>query len=487
MTPDQLCLLLDELLALDPETEWVECQHNQTAPEMIAESISAIANAAVLLGRDTAYIIWGIEDGSRYVEGTSFQPSQHFIGNEKLENWLMRSLRPQIDIKMHELEYQSLPVVLFEIPCAAKSPVKYGKNAFIRIGNRTKKLKDYPGIEKNLQAAFLKTPFEKEIAKTNLSAEQVLALLDVEHGFGLMETSTPANQQDVFEKLVEEKLVVSKQENRFDITNLGAILLAKDLQQFDHLKSKALRISKYPGDRKSETVCLWEEASSQAGYAVAFESAIEFIHSQIPLIEPNDYDSRSETRMYPEKAIRELVANAIIHQDFSAMGTGPVIEIFSQRIEITNPGEPLIDLQRFIDAAPRTRNEHLATLMQRMKICEKTGAGIDQVIAEAESFQLPAPNFVASSKLTKATLFAYQRLSQMDAADRIRACYQHACLCRVTGKSMTHASFRARFGIKSRSSYNVTRTLKDATEEKLIRPLDPIQGKRHSSYLPFWA
>ena len=69
-----------------------------------------------------------------------------------------------------------------------------------------------------------------------------------------------------------------------------------------------------------------------------------------------------------------------------------MIEIFSDRMEITNPGEPLIDTLRFIDAPPRSRNEDLAAMMRRMKICEEGGTGIDKVISEVEIYQLPPPD-----------------------------------------------------------------------------------------------
>ena len=111
----------------------------------------------------------------------------------------------------------------------------------------------------------------------------------------------------------------------------------------------------------------WRDAPSQKGYAVAFEAAGAFINSQLPQNEPVGQAFSSEVRMYPEKAIRELVANALIHQDFTITGAGPMVEIFADRMEITNPGEPLVDTLRFIDTPPRSRNEDLAALMRRMR------------------------------------------------------------------------------------------------------------------------
>lgn len=83
--------------------------------------------------------------------------------------------------------------------------------------------------------------------------------------------------------------------------------------------------------------------------------------------------------MFPRIAVRELIANAMIHQDFAPGGTGPMIEFFDDRLEIQKPGLPLIDTLRFIDHSPRSRNERLADLMQQIGICEERGSGIDKV------------------------------------------------------------------------------------------------------------
>ena len=97
---------------------------------------------------------------------------------------------------------------------------------------------------------------------------------------------------------------------------------------------------------------------------MAFEPALAYISSQLPHNEPIGQAFRSEVRLYPEKAIRELVANALIHQDFTVTGAGPMLEIFSARLEITNPGEPLVDTLRFIDTPPKSRNDVLAAVMR---------------------------------------------------------------------------------------------------------------------------
>ena len=100
---------------------------------------------------------------------------------------------------------------------------------------------------------------------------------------------------------------------------------------------------------------------------------------------------REQRTAYPILAIREAVANALIHQDFSITGTGPVVEIFQNRIEITNPGTPLVEITRIIDNPPRSRNEKLAALMRRLRMCEELGTGWDKIVITCELKQLPAP------------------------------------------------------------------------------------------------
>lgn len=491
MTPEQLSALLLELLALPKETEWVEWKHNRAEPERVAEYLSALSNSATLHGREAAYLIWGIEDGTRAVVGTTFKPREAKKGNEELENWLMRSLHPQVDFRIHEWQHEGKSLVLFEIPKATKSPIRFGSEAFVRIGSLKKKLKDYPSKEAALWAACSQSAFEQGVAKADLPGDQVLSLLDFGKCFDLLSIPLPTDQQGILGRLAEEKLIQSKPGARYDITNLGAILFAKNLNAFDRLSRKALRVIKYSATGRTQTEREWRDPPSQMGYAIAYEAAVSFINSQLPQNEPIGQAFRSEVRMYPEKAIRELVANALIHQDFQVTGAGPMVEIFTDRMEITNPGSPLVDPLRFIDTPPRSRNEALAALMRRMNICEERGTGIDKVIEAIEAYQLPAPDFAAIDAMppgfTKATLFAPRKLGEMDSEERVRACYQHAVLYFVMGRKMTNTTLRERFGIEEKNAAKASRLIAEAVTAGRIKPANPEQGKRFASYLPFWA
>jgi ATP-dependent DNA helicase RecG len=487
MTLEQLSALLVELLALPHETEWVEWKHDNDHPEMIAERLSALANSAALYGREFGYMVWGVEDGSRKVIGTAFRPRQAKKGNEELENWLMRTLHPQVNFQMHEWMHQGVPMVLFEIPRAAHAPVRFGNEEFIRVGSLTKRLREYQDKERELWAIFARRPFETGIAKASLAGTDVLRLLDYDRCLKLLQIPLPTDQQGILNKLADESLVVPQPGGRYNITNLGAILFATNLAEFDRLGRKALRIIKYKGDGRTDTEREWRDAPSQMGYAVSFEATVAFINSQLPQNEPVGQAFSTEVRVYPETAIRELVANCLIHQDFSVSGAGPMVEIFARRIEITNPGEPLVDTQRFIDMPPQSRNEKLAAMMRRMKICEEAGTGIDKAVKAVEAAHLPALHFTAPQGFTRVFMYGKRRFAELDSKQRIEVCYQHACLCFVTGQRMTNASLRERLGIDDASAAQASRLIRDAVTAGVIKLFDPDARRKNASYVPIWA
>jgi predicted HTH transcriptional regulator len=272
----------------------------------------------------------------------------------------------------------------------------------------------------------------------------------------------PSTQQGVVDKLVDDGLVVKRQ--GYGITKLGAILFAKQLRDFEGIERKSVRVIVYKGKNKVETE---REQIGAKGYALGFEGLVDWINSQLPANEEIGKALRKETRMYPEIAIRELVANALIHQDFSEKGF-PMIEIFSDRIVISNPGTPMVTPERFIDAYI-SRNEKLADLMRRMGFCEEKGSGLDKVIFHNELYQLPAIDVATSEHRTKVSMFCYKTLNALDKKEKVMACYQHACLKYVSNEKMTNQSLRERFKIENHNYSIASRIIRDAIDEKLIK------------------
>lgn len=220
-------------------------------------------------------------------------------------------------------------------------------------------------------------------------------------------------------------------------------------------------------------------------YATGFKGLIDFINGVLPINEHIGAAFRTEHPLFPEIAIRELIANALIHQDMTISGAGPLIELFTDRLEITNPGIPLIKPDRFIDSPPRSRNEALAALMRRMRICEEQGTGIDKVIAAVEVFQLPPPDFRVEKEAMRVSLFAPRRFADMTAEERVRACYQHAVLRYVSGDRMKNSTLRERFGVESQNAAQISVVIKQALDRGVIRAADSAHPK--AGYVPSWA
>lgn len=486
MTQEELNKLLEGLVILPNETEWVEFKLNNANLADLGQKISALSNGAALHEKERGYIVFGITDATHEIVGTTFSPRSTKKGNEELESWLSHKLVPRIDFQIFEFKYNGKDVVIFEIYATIDRPVTFDNIAYIRVGSYTKQLKDYPEKERRIWSNPQHRSFEREAASIQAPADRVLTLLDYPSYFELTGQQLPTNRDSILEKMEQDKLIEKEQSGLFTIKNLGALLFAKDLRQFDTLRQNVVRVIEYADDDRTQTT---REQEGQRGYASGFQRLIDYINSKLPSNEMIQDALRVEKKMYPEIAIRELIANALIHQDFFEHGNGPMIEIFKNRLEITNKGIPLISTDRFIDSAPQARNEKTASFMRRVGICEQRGSGIDKVVAAIEVYQLPAPDFTTTDKSTKATLYAPRKLTKMNKKDKVRACYQHCCIKYVANDLMDNGSLRKRFNIKDSNYPAASKIIRDTIASTLIKPLDtgPKHSRKYAKYIPFWA
>ncbi|HDO1317309.1 ATP-binding protein [Aeromonas veronii] len=476
--------LVDELRSQPDETPWLEFKHNNTDHEMIGKRCSALANSARIEGRDCGYMLWGIEDANHQVVGTDFRPDNAKVNGQVMQLWLANKLQPSIAFSFRVVEHPEGRVVLLEIPAATGTPVSFHGTPYIRIGSATPKLTDYPERYQQLIERMQPYRWEQGIARQYASGDEVLELLDYSHYFRLTKQPLPDNRSGIFDKLEADRLIVRDVGERWNITHLGAILFAHRLSDFDaSLARKAVRFVAYDGKNRAATVT--HRHDDQKGYAVGFEGLVSYLNDLLPKNEHIGSALREAHPLFPELAIRELVANALIHQDMTVTGSGPQIELFSDRIEISNPGAPLVKPERMIDLPPRSRNEALASLMRRMGMCEEQGSGLDKVIAQVEMFQLPPPLFRAESNSTQAILYSPRTFADMTPEERVRACYFHAVLKFLSGDKMKNASLCTRLGIASKNAAQATAVINKALDAGLIRVADPEHPR--AGYVPHWA
>lgn len=421
------------------------------------------------------YLLLGIADKApRAVVGT-----QAFLDLMDIASKIFIAVGFRVDVS--EVLHPDGRVLVFSVPARLTGTAYHFEGSYLmRSGEEL-----VPMSEDRLRQIFAEGQpvFESQIALDHASATDVVALLDTQSYFELIQIPYPSDREGVLGRLVKEKLIVQDGAH-YKITNLGALLFAKNLDSFDSLSRKSVRVTTYEGRDKLKTV---RDTVGKKGYAVGFEGLIEYINGQLPANEVIGQALREAVPMFPEIAIRELVANALIHQDLDEPGSFVSIDIFSNRLEISNPGLPCIEANRFIDEY-QSRNERLADLMRRLRICEEKGSGIDKVVSGIEMFQLPPLDIRIGQRRTYTTLFAHKRFEDMDKSDKVRASYQHCVLRYLIGEKMTNQSLRERFGLGDRQSDVASRIVGQAIDEGLVKFEDPEStSRRYAKYVPYWA
>jgi predicted HTH transcriptional regulator len=425
------------------------------------------------------------ERGGHLILGVRNSPPRDVVGTNAFQNpvkiaeQLFQSLGFRVDVD--EVTHPMGRVLVFSIPSRPRGTVYHLEGKYLMRSGESL----VPMSEDQLRTIFAegKPDWLEEYSVVDVSMGDVVHLLNTQKFFELVQLPYPTDQYGVIDRLVNERLI-DRVEGKFSIRRIGGILLAKRISDFPDLAYKAPRVVVYTGKSKVETRL---DQPGTMGYAVGFSGLVSFVMTQIPQNEVIKNALRTEMKLVPEIVIRELVANAIIHQDFATQGARIAIDIYSNRIDITNPGKPIIAAERFIDGY-QSRNERLADFMRRMRICEEKGSGIDKVVGAAEVYQLPAPSFTTDGIRTQVTIFGPMKVDKMDRADRVRACYQHCCLKYVMSERMTNQSLRVRFDLPESKSAIVSQAIAAAVDEGMVK-LDEKVGtsRRFARYVPFWA
>jgi len=445
------------------------------------KNISAISNTSLLKWRDFWYIIFWIKDWTKEVVWTNFKPNDTKIWNQHLKIWLSQKLTPKIYFKFIELKYENKKIVILKIESTKNRPIKFDWKAYIRDWESTTLLDNYPILEEKIWNNIKNKNFEKQICLENLTYDEVLKRLDYDKYFNLTNQEFPTETKKFVEKMSEDNLVIIQDDWNYSITVLWAVLFSRNIEKIDLLKRKNIRVIIYNWNSKSIRK---EELNWNKWYAVGLEWLINFIIDKIWKNEEIKKTLRVETTVYPKIALREFIANAIIHQDFSIRWAWPVIEIFSNRIEITNPWTPLIDLDRIIDFPPKSRNEDLSALMRRFWFCEESGSWVDRALKNIELYQLPAPKFeIYDDSFFKVTLYAPKELKLMTEEDKVRTCYQHCVLKYLSQEDkMTNSSLRERLEIPESNYPAASKIIKLTLNKNKIK-----SWERSKEYIPHWA
>lgn len=484
--PEDYVELVKQLIGHVSETQTIEFKDSNARFEMIGRDIAALANSAIVEGQDYAYMVWGVEDSTHAIIGTSFDPLTAKRGNQELEIWLRVKLSSNAEFRFLSVDVDGKHVVVLRIWPAVGYPVSFDNVEYIRLGTSTQPLQKNSQREQRLWDLTRSGAFEDQIALRWLSRDEVLHKIDWARYFTQTGIPVPEGGSSILHYFVTDNIVKTLDSGQYAVTNLGALLFAANMDDFETVSRKAIRIIRYSG---KDRIAATRSKIFLGGYAY-IDGVMDYIQALLPEQEVIDKGLRVTMNGYPELAIRELVGNMLIHQDLTIRGGGPLVEVFDDRVEFSNPGASLIQVPRLVNDPPQSRNPRLAKLARRLHICEEAGSGWDKIIRSCELMQLPAPEIQESrgdAPSMRVRLMQRRLYRDLTVDERLQACYWHACLQYANGNALTNASLRERFGLSTSSSSQISRLIADAISDRLIRPVDADAANKKMRYIPAWA
>lgn len=398
MTQEELKKLLDELRALPSETEWVEFKVNYYEPQEIGEYISALSNSACLHQKDFGYLVFGVEDKTHAVKGTTFKPKKKKVGNEELENWLVRLLSPRIDFKIFEFEYEGHPIVIFKIDPTHNAPVRFNKTEYIRVGSYKKNLADFPDKARKIWSSKPVIDWSAQICEGATVEDLDDEAISVAKAKYKAENKNrpftlEIDKWDATIFLDKAKVTINGK-----ITNTAIILLGKP--ESTHFISPAVaRIS-------------WKLEDNETAYEhfdPPFFLNISKVYQKIRNIKykilPDNILIPIEVDKYEQWIILEALNNCIAHQDYSLQSKIIIIERPKELI-FTNVGsffEGTIEDYTLGDKTPeKYRNFFLSQAMNNLGMIDTVGHGIKKMfyLQRKRFFPLPEYDFSDPKKVS---------------------------------------------------------------------------------------
>lgn len=486
-----------ELIKHDNESETVEYKTGLRDAKTIGQYISALGNSALAANVSKAYLIWGVEDITKKIVGTNFDPylEKAVVENKKgkstrsnieLTFYLNKFIDPKLNLIWDICDIDGKKLVCLTIDVShINQPLKFMGIDYIRVGSSNQKLNLFPEKERRIWESFESSKFELEFAKTGLTFKELANYLDLD--FYVHNINEVINNDLALKiSLIQNNIIAQVGEDLFNITNLGAYTLAKDLHQFALLQDRSILITRYQGNLKLDNASYNE--SENAGIIVSFDKILKDIMDHIPYQENYDEGTRKDIYKFPKIAIRELLANALVHQDFTISGMRPMVEIFDNRVVFSNPGIPLIEPLRFLDVPPRSRNPELANILGKFHITESRGTGIDKVVYSLEKARMPAIEILSKgTTATQVTIRERKEFKKLSTTEKNEAIYWDASLKYVNDLKISNASIRETFDLSSKESSTVSKAITSCIAAKLIKPYDNNASKRFMEYVPYWG
>lgn len=349
-----------DLCAYNDEQEWFEFKENCFQPEALGEYVSALSNAAAFHHKKYAFFVWGVNDETHEITGTTF--NQYCVYNqEPYQNFLARSLFPSINFSFKESEIEGKRVVVLIIPAATEVPTAFKEKRYLRIGSSKCSIKDYPKREVEL---FKILNGRTETIETVAAKYQDLTFQKL---FGYYGSKGIVLNPSTFVK----NLGLKNEEGEFNI-------LAQLLSDDSHFP---LRVSIFDGETKGANLFSVREFGNNC-LLYSLDELLRYgdVLNLIQADETNRVVERKEVPLFDNKAFREAIINAVLHNKW-VEGNEPMISVFSDRIEILSRGTlaPAQTMEGFYLGESIPVNEKLSEIFLQLHISEKSGRGVPKI------------------------------------------------------------------------------------------------------------
>lgn len=483
MIPNCEELLLS--LLKNEEGHCVEFKSNNADGERIGKYLSALSNMALLDGRDFGYLVFGVMDKTHDLCGTDLDLTKDKQGNITLEFWLDSLLTPKGIFDFSSCLINDKRVLVIRVKKASGSLTMFRGEEYGRINESLVPLSSHVELKKQLWEKILFSVHEDDVALSAIPMDELEIYLNVRGYYSLLKQPYPSNLEEVTRRLLGEGFIKRRDDSRFDITVLGALCIATSFSYFPSLSSKYVEVVRYESDSRVSATSIPERFDS--GYLFSFESIIESTLRLMGAKEVVERGIRMKQEPIPALVIRELLGNALIHQDIGPQSGKIMVECFPSRLEIWNPGYLSIDADRVIDMAPRPENRHLVEVLSRYGIGEGHGTGFDKIVQATEERILPPPLIKKEEYGVRVTVYTSRLWKDYTNEEKIRAVYFHTVLTYLEGRKATNESLRIRFGLPTTNKAQISRLLKECVGLGKIKCPSEGVGARSIYYLPYWA
>ena len=356
--------ILENLLTFNDEYEWFDFKENWFSKDEIGEYISAISNGAAFCGKEYGYIIWGVNDKTKEIVGTTVNFDRDIDG-EPYKHYLARKLQPSIAFETVNFDYKNERIVMLIIPAAKSTKTKYNGIDYIRIGSSKEKLVRFPEYEIKLNSILM----NGYPTIVNTSAPDYAQELTFEKLFLYYAAKGIELRKETFEKTLKLKT----KDNKY---NIMAYILSDQ-------NDIPVRVSVFSGiDKSAPLFSVKEFGNTCIMYSMdkilEYGDAINIIQAD----ERNRISERKDVPLFNYEAFHEAILNAFIHNKWLTLNA-PQISIFTDRIEILSHGGLAIDQDEsgFYSGSSLPVNEVLASIFLQLRISERSGRGVPKIVS----------------------------------------------------------------------------------------------------------